>query len=52
MHYLILLMAFTILLSQQAYGAVLIAILFIGFYEIVVVHEKYEFMKKIIERFF
>jgi len=39
------------MLSQQAYGAVLAAILFMGFYEIVVVHEKYEFMKRFIERF-
>ena len=52
MYYLILLMAFTILLTQQAYGAILAVILFIGFYEIVVVNKNYKFMKEFIEMFF
>lgn len=51
MYYITLIMSFIILLSQEAYGAVLIAILFIGFYEIVVINKKYEYMKKFIEGF-
>jgi hypothetical protein len=52
MHYYLLLVSFVILLSQEAYFAILIAILFIGFYEIVVVNKKYKYMKDYIERFF
>ncbi len=51
MYYITLIMSFIILLSQEAYGAVLIAILFIGFYEIVVINKRYEYMKKFIEGF-
>ena len=52
MYYLNMFLAFTILLTQQAYGALLIAMLFIGFYEIVVINEKYAYMKNFIERFY
>jgi hypothetical protein len=52
MYYLNMFLAFTILLTQQAYGALLIAMLFIGFYEIVVINKKYTYMKNFIERFY
>jgi len=52
MYYLVMTMAFIVLLSQEAYNAVLISILFIGFYEIVVMNKRYKFMKDFIERIF
>lgn len=52
MHYFISLSILIILLSQEAYYAVLAMILFVGFYEIVVVNKKYKYMKDYIERFF
>ena len=52
MYYFIPLSVLVILLSQEAYYAVLALVLFAGFYEIVVISEKYKYMKEYIERFF
>jgi len=51
MYYYILISCFIIFFFLKSYGAILAAILFLGFYEIVVVNKKYKYMKDYIERF-
>jgi len=50
-YYYIIISTFIIMFWLKAYGAILAAILFLGFYEIVVTNEKYEYMKTFIEQF-
>jgi len=52
MYYYIIISCFIIFLSLKSYGAIIAAIIFLGFYEIVVVNKKYKYLKDYIERFF
>ena len=52
MTYFIPLSIFFFLFFMQAYYAIMFCILFIGFYELVVMNKKYNYLKRYIEDFF
>ena len=50
--YISIIFLFIVLVAIEAYGAVLVALLFYGFYTIVVNNKKYENLKEKIEEYF